>query len=94
MSLNRTYRGLSIASTLVSVEEYTPNETTPNIGLGIDYTHPLLGGAFGPGHKVIGGYDFVGDDYNGTNTPIADEDPLDQFVPSTLTSLTYSANVS
>ncbi|HET8774005.1 MAG TPA: S8 family serine peptidase, partial [Thermoanaerobaculia bacterium] len=29
---------------------------------GIDYTHPALGGAFGPGHKVAGGYDFVNED--------------------------------
>ncbi|HYC91390.1 MAG TPA: S8 family serine peptidase [Thermoanaerobaculia bacterium] len=32
------------------------------IDSGIDYTHPALGGAFGPGHKVAGGYDFVNDD--------------------------------
>lgn len=32
---------------------------------GTDYTHPLLGGGFGPGHKVVGGFDFVGDAYNG-----------------------------
>lgn len=32
------------------------------IGTGIDYTHPALGGGFGPGHKVVGGYDFVNDD--------------------------------
>lgn len=36
---------------------------------GIDYTHPDLGGAFGLGQKVIGGYDFVDND----NDPI-DED--------------------
>ena len=30
-----------------------------------DYTHPLLGGGIGPGHKVVGGFDFVGDAYNG-----------------------------
>ena len=58
----------------------------------------MLGGKFGPGNKVIGGYDFVGDNYNGkysllaessssnhhstlllgTNTPVPDNDPLDQ----------------
>ncbi|MGI5520137.1 S8 family serine peptidase [Micromonospora sp. CA-259024] len=32
------------------------------IDTGIDYTHPSLGGGFGPGHKVVGGYDFVNDD--------------------------------
>ncbi|RPD78695.1 subtilisin-like protease [Lentinus tigrinus ALCF2SS1-7] len=47
------------------------------IDTGIDYTNPFLGGAFGPGNKVIGGFDFVGDAY-GTNTPMPDDDPLDQ----------------
>ncbi|KAI0088133.1 subtilisin-like protease [Irpex rosettiformis] len=48
------------------------------IDTGTDYTHPLLGGGIGPGHKVIGGFDFVGDAYNGSNTPKPDNDPLDQ----------------
>ncbi|KAK0213189.1 pyrolysin [Desarmillaria ectypa] len=48
------------------------------IDTGIDYTHPALGGAIGPGNKVIGGYDFVGNAYNGANTPQPDNDPLDQ----------------
>ncbi|HEX9983107.1 MAG TPA: S8 family serine peptidase [Thermoanaerobaculia bacterium] len=29
---------------------------------GIDYNHPALGGGFGPGRKVIGGWDFVNND--------------------------------
>jgi hypothetical protein len=32
------------------------------IDTGIDYNHPDLGSGFGPGHKVIGGYDFHNDD--------------------------------
>lgn len=48
------------------------------IDTGIDYTHPALGAGFGPGHKVIGGFDLVGDAYDGTNTPMPDPDPLDQ----------------
>ncbi|KAJ7187925.1 subtilisin-like protease [Mycena filopes] len=47
------------------------------IDTGIDYNHPLLGGGFGPGFKVIGGYDFVGDAFNGEDTPSPDRDPLD-----------------
>ncbi|PPQ73671.1 hypothetical protein CVT24_007332 [Panaeolus cyanescens] len=47
------------------------------IDTGIDYTHPALGGQLGPGHKVIGGYDFVGDAYTGKNTPVPDDDPQD-----------------
>lgn len=36
--------------------------TVAVIDTGVDYTHPSLGGGFGPGHKVVGGYDFVNDD--------------------------------
>jgi subtilisin family serine protease len=36
---------------------------------GIDYTHPQLGGGFGPGFKVKGGWDFVDND----------ADPMDTF---------------
>jgi subtilisin family serine protease len=32
------------------------------IDTGIDYTHPDLGGCFGPGCRVVGGYDFVNND--------------------------------
>ena len=44
---------------------------------GVDYTRTPLGGGFGPGYKVVGGYDFVGDDYDGSNTPQPDNDPYD-----------------
>ncbi|KAJ7902169.1 subtilisin-like protease [Mycena olivaceomarginata] len=47
-------------------------------GKGTDYTHPSLGGGFGPGFKVAGGFDLVGDDYTGENAPVPDPDPLDQ----------------
>ncbi|KAI0088139.1 subtilisin-like protease [Irpex rosettiformis] len=47
------------------------------IDTGIDYNHPFLGGGFGPGHKVIGGYDFVGDDYTSSKQPVPDPDPMD-----------------
>ncbi|HEY8452364.1 MAG TPA: protease inhibitor I9 family protein, partial [Natronosporangium sp.] len=36
--------------------------TVAVIDTGIDYTHPDLGGGFGPGHKVVAGYDVVNDD--------------------------------
>ncbi|KAG2183715.1 hypothetical protein INT43_006726 [Umbelopsis isabellina] len=48
------------------------------IDSGVDYTHPALGGCFGPGCKVRYGYDLVGDDYNGDITTLKpDQDPLD-----------------
>lgn len=39
------------------------------IDSGIDYTHPDLGGCFGPGCKVVDGYDFFHDD----------DDPMDDY---------------
>ncbi|MBW2984775.1 S8 family serine peptidase [Candidatus Woesearchaeota archaeon] len=39
------------------------------IDTGIDYTHPDLGGCFGPGCKVVDGYDIVNDD----------NDPFDDY---------------
>lgn len=47
------------------------------IDTGVDYYHPALGGCFGEGCLVAYGYDLVGDDYNGSNTPVPDDDPLD-----------------
>ncbi|KAG1082093.1 hypothetical protein G6F42_022703 [Rhizopus arrhizus] len=50
------------------------------IDSGIDYTLKALGGGFGPGFKVIAGYDLVGDKYNSSDprsTTKADNDPLD-----------------
>jgi minor extracellular serine protease Vpr len=49
---------------------------------GIDYNHPDLGGpCFGPGCRVVTGYDFVGDAFNASdpnnNTPMPDDDPMD-----------------
>jgi len=44
------------------------------IDTGIDYTHPALGGGFGPGYKVIGGYDFIN----------KDNDPMDDCGHGTL----------
>jgi subtilisin family serine protease len=56
---------------------------------GVDYTHPALGGCFGPGCKIGGGTDLVGNNYTGFNTPVpgiipflteitGGPDPLDQ----------------
>ncbi|EFX05799.1 subtilisin-like protease [Grosmannia clavigera kw1407] len=47
------------------------------IDTGIDYTLPALGGCFGPGCKISFGYDLVGNNYTGANTPVPDNDPLD-----------------
>ncbi|CAG8633317.1 8161_t:CDS:2, partial [Ambispora leptoticha] len=50
------------------------------IDTGIDYTHPAFGNCYKTkGCKIQFGYDFVGDAFNGTNTPQSDDDPLDQY---------------
>jgi len=46
------------------------------VDTGIDYTHPALGGGYGPEYKVIGGYDIINDDSdpmddNGHGTHVA-----------------------
>lgn len=38
------------------------NQTIAVIDTGIDYNNPLLGGGFGAGFKVLGGFDFVDND--------------------------------
>jgi len=43
-------------------------QTIAVIDTGIDYTHAALGGGFGPGFKVVGGYDFVDDDADPMDT--------------------------
>lgn len=47
------------------------------VDTGVDYYHPALGGCFGKDCLVSFGYDLVGDDYDGANEPVPDDDPLD-----------------
>jgi subtilisin family serine protease len=51
---------------------------------GIDYTHPALGGGYGPGFKVAGGYDFINDD----------DDPMDDNGHGTHVAGTVAANAA
>ncbi|KDN35547.1 subtilisin-like protein, partial [Tilletiaria anomala UBC 951] len=53
------------------------------VDTGIDYTHPALNSGkpagtacFGAGCQISGGYDFVGDNYTGSNTPQPDSNPF------------------
>ncbi|KAJ3096232.1 hypothetical protein HDU97_006089 [Phlyctochytrium planicorne] len=50
---------------------------------GIFYTHPALGGGFGPGYKVSFGFDFVGDGFVPpfVNVIAPDADPFDNCTP-------------
>ena len=38
------------------------------IDSGVDYSHPSLGGCFGTNCLIAGGFDFVGDAYDGQST--------------------------
>ena len=56
------------------------------IDSGVDFHHPALGGGFGPGYKVVGGWDFVSNDANpddvtGQGTLIAGIIAADRDVP-------------
>ncbi|RIA96019.1 peptidase S8/S53 domain-containing protein [Glomus cerebriforme] len=67
---------------LVDDREQSGSEVKVGIlDTGIDYKHPALGGCFKTeGCKVQFGFDFVGDDFNGSNDPKPDDDPLDECV--------------
>lgn len=56
--------------------------TVAVIDTGVDYTHADLGGGFGAGFKVIGGYDFVN----------SDEDPKDDMGHGTMVAGIVAAN--
>lgn len=54
------------------------------VDTGTDYTHPAFGGSMSGQNTVIGGKDFVGDeyedyDYNNWWIPKPDNDPMDCF---------------
>ncbi|KAJ3414014.1 hypothetical protein HDV05_007221 [Chytridiales sp. JEL 0842] len=55
------------------------NKTVAIIDTGVYYLHPALGGGIGPDKRIIGGHDFVGDNFgkNGVYTASPDSDPLD-----------------
>jgi len=52
------------------------------IDTGVDYTHPDLGGCFGSGCKVIGGFDFINND----------DDPMDDHGHGTHVAATAAGN--
>ena len=60
-------------------------QTVVVIDSGIRYTHPALGGGFGPGDKVIAGYDFIDNDNDpidpdGHGTGVASVIAADEYV--------------
>jgi subtilisin family serine protease len=69
----RVTKTLAESTTLVGAPELWAQGLTGTgvvvgiIDSGVDYTHPDLGGGYGPTFKVIGGYDFVNDDDDPTD---------------------------
>ncbi|KAK7992566.1 hypothetical protein PG988_001360 [Apiospora saccharicola] len=54
--------------------------TVAIVDTGTDYNHPALGGGFGPGFKVAGGYDLVGNGDWPASPKEPDNDPIDQTI--------------
>ncbi|MGN6625736.1 MAG: S8 family peptidase [Tepidisphaeraceae bacterium] len=50
-------------------------QTIAVIDSGIDHTLPQLGAGFGPGHKIVGGYDFVDNDSDPTDPGTGTTEP-------------------
>ncbi|KAI1339661.1 peptidase S8/S53 domain-containing protein [Xylariaceae sp. FL0016] len=76
---NYTVHNTTGVSKLHAMGIYGEGALVGIVDTGTFYTHPALGGGFGPGFKVAGGHDFVGDNYwpsDGTDKE-PDEDPLD-----------------
>ena len=61
--IHANFGGNGLSATYTNAATATSNFTT-------------LGGGF-PSAKVVGGYDFAGDLYNGSNSPVPDDNPMD-----------------
>lgn len=53
--------------------------TVAIVDSGVEWDHKALGGGFGPGYKIEGGYDLVGDGNWPTTEAEPDDEPNDQF---------------
>src|SRR4051794_36930146 len=82
--INLTHSTTTIGAVAANAAGWTGNGVKVGIiDSGVDYTHPDLGGGFGAGHKVAGGYDFVGDTFDSNSNdstyqpvPHPDADPF------------------
>ncbi|KAJ9144541.1 Minor extracellular protease vpr [Pleurostoma richardsiae] len=80
-SMNYSTHGMTGVDKLHAAGIYGKGAVVGIVDTGTQYTHPALGGGFGPGYKVAGGYDFVGNGcwpYYGCDKE-PDSDPMDQM---------------
>ncbi|KAI0895255.1 subtilisin-like protein [Annulohypoxylon nitens] len=75
--LNYTTHNVTGVSKLHAAGIYGKGAKVGVVDTGTWYNHTALGGGIGPGHKIAGGYDFVGDNYWPSNPKTPDSDPLD-----------------
>ncbi|KAK8085648.1 hypothetical protein PG997_006919 [Apiospora hydei] len=66
--------------------------TVAIVDTGTDYHHPALGGGFGPGFKVAGGYDLVGDG-DRQDWPASPKDPDNDPIDLTIGHGTHVAGI-
>ncbi|KEY74489.1 hypothetical protein S7711_10171 [Stachybotrys chartarum IBT 7711] len=78
-AVNYSIHGMTGVDRLHESGIFGKGVTIAVIDTGVDYNHPALGGGFGPGFKVVGGRDFVGDGYWPEEDKAPDSDPMDQM---------------
>ncbi|KAI8972756.1 peptidase S8/S53 domain-containing protein [Pilobolus umbonatus] len=76
-SLLNPSRMVQIDKTYEHFEERGEGVLVCILDTGVDYLHPALGGGFGKGFKVSIGYDLVGDQFDGDDYIVPDDDPMD-----------------
>ncbi|KAI0135175.1 subtilisin-like protein [Daldinia grandis] len=78
-NFNYTTHNVTGVSKLHEAGIYGKGAKVGIVDSGTWYNHTALGGGFGPGFKVAGGYDFVGDGNWPAEEKQPDDDPLDVF---------------
>ncbi|OTB18556.1 hypothetical protein K445DRAFT_315383 [Daldinia sp. EC12] len=78
-NFNYTTHNVTGVSKLHEAGIYGKGAKVGIVDSGTWYNHTALGGGFGPGFKVAGGYDFVGDGNWPQDDKQPDDDPIDLF---------------
>ncbi|KAK6954263.1 hypothetical protein Daesc_004230, partial [Daldinia eschscholtzii] len=78
-NFNYTTHNVTGVSKLHEAGIYGKGAKVGIVDSGTWYNHTALGGGFGPGFKVAGGYDFVGDGNWPQEDKEPDDDPIDLF---------------